>query len=213
MVSLAFMPRQNRVDPYGRLHATTARGAWMGNRGVLHNSAQEIVADSRVNRWITCSLSFKGIRRTLFSPNRYTELFFLDEATSLAAGHRPCAECRRDRYKEFCAAWSVGNGSLTRQRPRADAIDSKLQAERLGRDGFKKTYLAPLSSLPAGTIIEHKSRPYLLWGGRLWIWTFFGYGPPAKVSPKTNVKVLTPRSIVGVLQAGFVPQVHESASG
>jgi hypothetical protein len=206
------MPRQNRVDPYGRLHATSARGAWMGNRGVLHNAAQEIVADWRATRWITCRLSFKGIRRKLFSPNRYTELFFLDEVTSLAAGHRPCAECRRDRYTEFCSAWS-GTGSITRHRPRADEIDRELHSERLGPNGLKKTYLASVSSLPPGTFIEHEGRAHLLWNGKVCVWTFLGYGRAAKVSPKTKVKVLTPRSIVGVLRAGFVPQVHESASG
>jgi hypothetical protein len=208
-VTLALMPRQNRIDPYGRLHATSARGAWMGNRGVLHNAAQEIVADWRVIRWITCRLSFKGIRRKIFSPNRYTELFFLDEATSLAAGHRPCAECRRDRYKEFCAAW-FESGPLGRHRSRADEIDRNLHAERVRRDGTKKTYLAAVSTLPPGTFIELEGRPYLLWRDELRLWTFLGYGSAARVSPTARVRVLTPRSIVRTFRAGFVPQVHES---
>src|SRR5262249_14796555 len=101
------MPLQNRVDPYGQLQAVEARGAWMGNRGVLHNDAKRIVASWRSTRWITCVLEFKERRREVFMSHRYTELFFLDEATSLAAGHRPCAECRRSRYKEFCAAWAA----------------------------------------------------------------------------------------------------------
>jgi hypothetical protein len=95
------MPLQNRVDPYGRLQAVGTRGAWMGNRGVLHDEAKKIVSAWRSKRWITCALEFRGRRREVFAPHRYSELFFLDEATSLAAGHRPCAECRRNRYKEF----------------------------------------------------------------------------------------------------------------
>jgi len=184
----------------------------MGNRGVLHNAAREIVADWRVIRWIACRSSFKGIRRKVFSPRRYTELFFLDEATSLAAGHRPCAECRWDRYKEFCAVW-FETGSLARHPSRADEIDRKLHAERVRRDGLKKTYRARLSSLPPGTFIAHRGRPYLLWRGELRRWTFLGYGPATRVSPTGQVEVLTPRPIVRVFRAGFVPQVHESAFG
>ncbi len=109
------MPLQNRVDPYGTLHATEARGAWMGNRGVLHDASKHVVAAWRLRRWITCVLTFKERRREVFAPNRYSELFFLDEATSLAAGHRPCAECRRERYEEFRDAWAVGGAGGARR--------------------------------------------------------------------------------------------------
>src|SRR5262245_60707583 len=122
------MPLQNRVDPYGKLHAAAERGHWMGNRGVLHNREKRIVAFSRSPRWITCVLELKGIRREVFSPNRYSELFFLDEATSLAAGHRPCAECRRKRYEEFLTAWAAGSGDS--EALHAGDIDRALQAER-----------------------------------------------------------------------------------
>src|SRR5262245_6877749 len=94
-------PKQNRVDPFGRLHAVEARGTWMGNRGVLHNERGQVVAQWRLKRWITCTLSFKNRWRPVFTPRRYSELFFLDEATAFSAGHRPCAECRRERYNEF----------------------------------------------------------------------------------------------------------------
>ena len=103
------MPLQNRVDPYGKLHAIAARGAWMGNRGILHDDEKRIVAPWRLKRWITCALTFRGRKRQVFAPHRYSELFFLDEATSFAAGHRPCAECRRERYNEFRAAWFEAN--------------------------------------------------------------------------------------------------------
>src|ERR1700730_14192737 len=104
-------PLQNRVDPFGRLIRTTARGAWMGNRGLIHNEYQQIVRTFRLKAWITCRLEFKGWYRKVMSPNRYTELFFLDEATAFSAGHRPCAECRREDFNRFKAAWLQGNSS------------------------------------------------------------------------------------------------------
>ena len=206
------MPLQNRVDPYGQLHAVGARGAWMGNRGVLHNSAREIVSPWRSPRWITCVLRSKGIRREVFAPHGYSELFFLDEATSLAAGHRPCAECRRDRFKEFCDAWATSSGGarVSSHPVRAGEIDRVLHAERVRRQGEKKTYEAAPSSLPPGTMIEREGRAFLSWGGRLRAWSFSGYGRAVEVPPRTKVKVLTPRSIVRTIRSGFVPQVHES---
>jgi hypothetical protein len=200
------MPLQNRIDPYGRLVAVEARGAWMGNRGILHDAERRIVAAWRSPRWITCSLEFRGRRRRVFSSNRYTELFFLDEATALAAGHRPCAECRRARYREFRAAWAAAG------LPGADEIDRVLHSERVQPGGSKKTYEAPLSSLPGGVIVEHEHRPHLVWTGKLFPWSFAGYGP-VKVSPATRVSVLTPKSIVRAIRRGFVPQVDRSAVG
>lgn len=205
------MPLQNRVDPYGRLQAVAARGAWMGNRGVLHDAAKQIVAAWRTQRWITCELSFKGRRRDVFAPNRYSELFFVDEATSLAAGHRPCAECRRSRFKEFRAAWDSGRGDREASRhPSADEIDRVLHSERVQRGGGKSTYEAVSSSLPSGVLMEHEGRVYLQWAGGVRPWSFAGYGPSTAMSP-AEVRVLTPRSIVRAIEAGFVPQVHESA--
>ena len=198
------MPLQNRVDPYGALHAVQARGAWMGNRGVLHDASKRVVAAWRLRRWITCVLSFKERRREVFAPNRYSELFFLDEATSLSAGHRPCAECRRTRYEEFRSA-------LDMSVIRADAIDRMLHAERLEAGGVKGAYAAVLSSLPDGAMVDYAGNAQLVWRGRLWPWSFTGYGPAVAAPPETEVVVLTPRSIVRAIRAGFVPQVHESA--
>jgi len=204
------MTLQNRVDPYGQLQAVAARGHWMGNRGVLHDTEKRIVAFSRSPRWITCALDYKGIRREVFSPNRYSELFFLDEATSLAAGHRPCAECRRKRYEAFLAAWAAGNGGP--EAPHAGDIDRTLQAERVQRGGVKRTFEAELSSLPDGTLLDLGGHPYLYWGGGLRPWSFAGYGTAEnRVPSEINVKVLTPKSIVRAIRAGFLPQVHESA--
>lgn len=182
----------------------------MGNRGVLHNEAREIVAAWRSPRWITCALDFKGRRREVFAPHRYSELFFLDEATSLAAGHRPCAECRRSRFKEFRAAWAAGRSDRAESRPpTAGEIDRVLHSERLRSCGGKKTYPAVLSSLPAGVIVEHEGLAHLVSGGKLRPWSFAGYGPAASVLPATEVAVLTPRSIVRAIRAGFIPRVHD----
>jgi len=186
----------------------------MGNRGILHNAEKHVIAAWRSPRWITCALDFKGRRREVFAPHRYSELFFLDEATSLAAGHRPCAECRRPRFKEFCAAWAAGNADLVVSRPlRADTIDRVLHAERVRDDGGKKTYPATVSTLPAGSFVEHEGRAYLVWAGKLRPWSFAGYGPAANLSPATEVAVLTPKSIVQAIRAGFLPAVHQSAGG
>ncbi len=207
------MTFQNRVDPYGALHAVSERGRWTGNRGVLHDASKRVVAPWRLRRWITCELEWKGRRREVFAPGRWSELFFLDEATALSAGHRPCAECRRPRYVEFRAAWDAGGrgrGGRSGFLP-ADAIDRVLHAERLDREGRKRTYRAALSSLPDGTMVEHAGGPHLVWRGALRPWSFGGYGPGVDAAPGEDVTVLTPRSIVGALRAGFVPQVDGEA--
>jgi hypothetical protein len=201
------MALQNRVDPYGRLRSVPARGAFMGNRGILHDEEKRVVASWRLRRWITCVLEFRGRRREVFAPRRYSELFFLDEATSLAAGHRPCAECRRSRYEEFRRAWA-GTVPL----PSADAMDLVLHEERVRRGGEKVTYEERLSALPDGVLVELRGQPLLKWNGRLRPWSFEGYGPAVRAPGDPTLTVLTPRSIVRVLRAGFVPQVHESAS-
>jgi hypothetical protein len=201
------MPFQNRVDPYGRLHAVPERGAWMGNRGVLIDAGRRVVAEWRLKRWITCVLRFKDRHREVFTPGRYTELFFLDEATSLAAGHRPCAECRRTRYEEFRDAWTAARGG---PRPAAEEMDDVLHAER-AEAGGKRTWRAALRSLPDGVLVEHGGRAFVWRRGALRPWSFRGYGRPVRAAGEKRVAVLTPESVVRAIRAGFVPQVHESA--
>jgi hypothetical protein len=204
------LPLQNRVDPYGTLHAVAARGAWMGNRGVLHDESKRIVAPWRVKRWITCTLQFKDRHRRVFAPRRWSELFFLDEATAFAAGHRPCAECRRDRFNEFRAAWmSVNANLLAGSNSCIDEIDKVLHAERAVRGGGKQTYIADLDTLPSGTFVEYRHAPHLLRKRRLWPWSFSGYAAPIKARA-TQVAVLTPQSIVRAFRSGLLPQVHAS---
>jgi hypothetical protein len=180
----------------------------MGNRGILHDAGRRIVAPWRLRRWITCVLRFKDRHREVMAPHRYTELFFLDEATSLAAGHRPCAECRRSRYEEFRAAWAGGAAPL----PSADEMDRVLHAERLEPGGGKRTHRARLTALPDGVLVEHGGAPQLWWRGGLRPWRFEGYGAPVRAGGSETVAVLTPRSIVRAIAAGFAPQVDESAS-
>ena len=128
------MPRQNRVTPFGELIATSERGTFLGNRGVLHDDAGCIQRPWQVKRWLLCLLDFRGRKRRVMTPRRYTELFFLDEATGLAAGHRPCAECRHDRFLAFCEAWRSGK----RRIPTAAVIDDQLHRERLASDRSKR---------------------------------------------------------------------------
>lgn len=200
------MPLQNRVDPYGTLFRTPARGTLMGNRGgAIHNEQREIVRPYLNRRWIACLLEFKGRQRAVMTPRRYTELFFLDEATALSAGHRPCAECRRERYHAFLSTWPNQVDPL-----RAHIIDAELHPARIDRDGRKVTYQAPIESVPEGSFVEIDDTPRLLWAGEMLLWTPAGY--TAREARATGtVTVLTPRPIVECLRRGYRPQVHNSA--
>jgi len=209
------MPRQNRVTPFGELIAVPERGALMGNRGVLHDEQGQIRRPWAVKRWIACVLEFRGRYRHVMTPNRYTELFFLDEATALAAGHRPCAECRHARFLEFCEAWRQAHSKAkTGARPRADDIDNRLHAERLTPERIKRTYAADIADLPNGAFVTlpgDDMQPYLLWRNRLHAWSPGGYIDSRRIPRATTVRVLTPKSAVAAVRAGFVPAVHPSA--
>lgn len=190
------MALRNRVDPYGELHAVDARGAWMGNRGVLHDAAKEVAVPWRGKRWITCVLEFRGRKRNVFTPGRYSELFFLDEATAYAAGHRPCAECRRVDFNRFREAWGGKQGSV-------DEIDTVLHAERTR----KRFYEASAAELPPGTFVEFDGRPHLVQTGVLLPWSFAGYGASV-VLPEGELRILTPPSIVRLFARGLAAQVQ-----
>lgn len=208
------MPLQNRVTPSGQLEAVSAHGAWLGNRGILHDANRRIVAPWRHNAWVTCRLDFKGRHRAVFSPNRYSELFFLDEATAFSAGHRPCAECQRERYNEFKALWWSANLGATGSKPSITEIDKKLHAERTLRlrGSGQSNYSDQFQHVAAGTFIEIEGMPFLFWSKQLYPWSHFGYGRPQPVPPQsTQVRILTPASIVAMFHCGFKPQVHASA--
>lgn len=211
------MPKQNRVTPEGQIIATSARGIFMGNRGILHNVQQEIVKPFAHKAWIICRLNFKGRRREVMQPGNYTELFFLDEATALAAGHRPCFECRRAAAQAFRAAWLAGNPQLNLgESVKAKQIDEVLHVERLTeayyiRDRQKRTYTAVLNTLPRGTIILWQERPYLVGQDALLPWTPAGYEAPVVRPKEAQVVVLTPPSTVAALTHGYIPVLHKSA--
>jgi hypothetical protein len=210
------MPRQNRVTPFGEIIATPERGTFMGNRGRLHDEQGRIRRAWQVKRWLLCVLEFRGRKRVIMAPDRYTELFFLDEATGLAAGHRPCAECRHKRFVDFRDAFVAGNPSAVGPRQAmADAIDAHLHADRLCPDLSKRTYRASLAELPDGVLVVRKGAGEsvcLLWKDHLLAWTLDGY-KRLRDRPRTEeVEVLTPRSTVAAIRAGYVPEVHPTAS-
>jgi len=186
----------------------------MGNRGQLHDAHGAIRRPFLVQRWIICRLSFKGRRRQVMAPGQYTELFFLDEATALAAGHRPCAECQRPRFEHFRAVWAAANPRLAGgPRPPAPIIDAVLHAERLTPAGHKRTYSAPVARLPDGAfvLLPGDPRAYLVLGGALLRWSPFGYDGALPRPAAGTVRVLTPRSVVKTLAAGYMPGLHPRA--
>jgi hypothetical protein len=208
------MPRQNRVTPFGEVVAVPERGTMMGNRGRLHDEEGRIRRPWQVKRWLICLLDFNGRHRQVMAPDCYTELFFLDEATALAAGHRPCFECRRKSYNAFVDAWSVGNaGSTDEDRPTAGSIDKRLHEERVGPGRSKRTFTAKLGELPDGvfvTLEQASDQPFLLWEDRILEWSPGGYKRVRPLPKGEVVSVLTPRSTVAAIRAGYVPELYFS---
>jgi hypothetical protein len=201
-------PLRNRVTPSGELIATEHRGTMFGNRGVLHNDDLVLVRRHQVRRWLVCVLEFRGRRRQIMQPRRYTELFFLDEAVALAAGHRPCAECRHADYESFRTAWA--EALCLRAKPAADDIDLELHGQRCPVNGARVTYPAPLRDLPGGAFIVWEDAYWLLHNGELHRWTPSGYADRRDLFAGP-ASVLTPRSTVAAIRMGYRPAVHPSA--
>jgi hypothetical protein len=211
------MPLQNRVTPFGEIVATPARGLFMGNRGRLHDDGRVLKRQySSETRWLVCVTEFRGRKRVPMSPRKYTELFFLDEATALAAGHRPCAECRNADYRRFKELWIWTNRNAAPKPPNvsAEQIDSVLQAERMHADGSKRTYAVACNSLPDGVIVTfpEEAEAYLLWRKSLFRWTPAGYDLRRPLAREALVNVLTPLSIVRTIAAGYIPALHPTAA-
>lgn len=206
------MPLTNRVTPDGHIIATSARGTLMGNRGgMMHRLDKTLGPRQWVSKaWITCRLSFKGRWREVMGPNSYTELFFLDEATSFAAGHRPCYECRRHDAVSFAELWAECNGT-GHGRAKASAMDTVLHSERLTVRSQKATFSAVVGDLPTGAFVRHTNGAYLVIGGRLFRWSPEGYTAAIEVPGDLMVEVLTPASTIAVFRAGYDADVHESA--
>jgi hypothetical protein len=200
------MALQNRVDPFGDIVAVPYRGTMMGNRGRLHDRDRRIVRARHLNRWLCCALTFRGRHRTVMSPRGYTELFFLDEATALAAGHRPCSECRHSAYQRFRRAWL--DAGLSAELPRAAAIDARLASDR----GADHTPIVPLGELPDGVLVQHEGDPHLLWDRQLHRWDWTGYhAPDSSRAQLGSVRVLTPKATVDTIHAGYPVTVHPTA--
>jgi hypothetical protein len=191
-------PLQNRVDPFGALHATPERGGLMGNRGGrLHRDDQTLGASRWKNKhWLICGCEFKDRHREVWG-RYYTELFFLDEPTALAAGHRPCFECRRPAAKAFLAAFPTAPSGV-------DAMDEALHRERV-ENRRKRLWRARLGDLPDATMIVRDGRPYAMRSGALLPWSFAGYHAPAPLEPDAVAEVLTPPSTVAALKGGYRP--------
>jgi hypothetical protein len=201
------MPLRNRVTPSGEIIATEARGLLYGNRGVLHDDHGSIVRAWQVRRWIACVLEFKGRRRQLLRPGRFTELFFLDEATAFAAGHRPCAECRRGDFLRFRQAWAETHPGASL---RVDDIDRTLHAERIAPGGAKRLHEAKLGDLPDGSMVAQEDRAWLVLGGELLAWSPSGYQEQRTSRASAGVLTLTPPSVIAVMQTGYEPGIHPS---
>ena len=202
------MPLQNRVLPTGEIIAHPARGTLTGNRGILHRDDQTLGPARWTHKaWICCTLDWKGRRRAVMTGRTWTELFFLDEAVALAAGHRPCATCRRAAYRRFQTAWAAAFGTV----PRAPAMDAVLHAARVAPDKTQLRHSARLGTLPAGTFVLWQDRPHLVGDVGLQAWSPSGYRLALSKTKGAEVIVLTPAPIVAVLQAGYVPALHDTA--
>jgi hypothetical protein len=203
------MPLQNRVTPTGDIIVTPHRGLFTGNRGIIHDPATKTLLRKRWSTpaWLTCVCEFRGRWREVMGGRSWTELFFLDEATAFAAGHRPCFYCRREDANRFRAAWQAGNGVGHR---RANEIDAVLHRERLA-GGKKRLHAlpAPLEKLPDGAMVQQGTESFLIAAGRALLWSPAGY---SKVDGALNdAMLLTPPSTLRALSAGYRPMLHPSA--
>jgi len=204
------MPLQNRVAPDGSLHGAAARGLFMGNRGGrIHDPDTQTLTRRRwaSKAWICCVTSFRDRHRSVWGRS-YTELFFLDEVTALAAGHRPCFECRRHDAIGFAEAWARCRGKPGRAR--AAAMDAVLHGERTAL-AHQTLRFQQAIALPGGTIVALDNRPLAVRNGKLLPWSFDFYGAPVALPENARLTLLTPPSIVQALCAGYRPIWHESA--
>jgi hypothetical protein len=201
-------PKQNRVTPFGDLVAVEQRGAWLGNRGVLHEG-ERIVRFHRSQLWIVCALQYKDWRLPQWQPGHFTVLFFHDEAVSLAAGHRPCALCRRPAYEAFRRALAEGTGIEV---PRAGELDRRLHGERIVRGTHRRRFHpAAWPELPDGAFVLHDGRPTLVLGDAVVPWTTTGYDRPEQRPRSGTAELITPPATVAALRTGYVPQIDAGA--
>ncbi len=198
------MPERNRVTPTGEIVAAPLRGAWTGNRGVLHEG-REIVRFHAGNLWITCALRFRGRHRELWLPNRWTPLFFHDEAVAFAAGHRPCGECRHAEYQTYKAAWTEALGGAP---PSAGEMNRRLHSERIFRGTHRRRFHeVPWTELPDGAFVFEDDAPHLVCGAELLPWDLDGYGDAHRRPRRGTATAITPPATLAVLRAGYPVQI------
>jgi len=213
------MPLQNRVDPFGAIHAVPERGLFMGNRGIIHDPETKTLLRKRwaLPAWIICVCKFRNVRREPMGRNRpegkagWTELFFLDEVTALAAGHRPCFFCRRERATDFVGRFGEAFGIAE---PRAPMVDKRLHNERLVSGGRSPAVtIAELDSMPDGSMVADGNNAYAMRAGKALEWSFAGYGDRVPLNRLTGrpLRLLTPATSVSVLRQGYAPVWHPSA--
>ena len=207
-------PRQNRVDPFGVIHAVAARGTLMGNRGIIHDGASRTLLKRRwtTKAWIICVCAFKGRRRQVMSQGTYTELFFLDEVTALAAGHRPCFECRRQAAKAYAGHFADAHRIAD---PKVREIDAILHGQRLAAGGTgAPVSIDSLEDFPDGTMISVSGVPMALRNGTALPWSFHGYADPVplQVPAAEKVTLITPPATVAVLKAGYKPGFNAASN-
>lgn len=203
------MPLQNRVLPTGEIVAIPARGTFTGNRGILHRDDRTLGTSRWTHHaWICCTLNWQGRKRQVMTGRNWTELFFLDEAVALAAGHRPCGYCRRAAYRRFVDAWETASG----KRPKATDMDRALHAARITPGTRRQQrHQGGLVALPTGTMIWHSAQPHLISDAGLHPYTPEGYAAPIARPAVGTVEVLTPAPIIPLLRVGYRPAIHATA--
>ncbi|UCI07238.1 hypothetical protein [Mesorhizobium sp. B1-1-8] len=218
------MPLQNRVDPFGSIHSVPNRGLFTGNRGIIHDPETRTLLKKRwaLQAWIVCTCQFRDVRREPMGRNRrsdgqlggkagWTELFFLDEVTAFAAGHRPCFFCRRERASDFVCRFGEAFGIAE---PRAPMVDKRLHKERLASGGQPPAItVEELAGLPDGVMVADDGTTYALRGGKALPWSFAGYSDPMRLDRLAgqSLRLLTPATSVAVLRQGYAPVWHPSA--
>ena len=201
------MPERNRVTPTGEIVATPLRGAWTGNRGVLHEG-HEIVRFHGGNLWIACALEFRGRHRELWLPGRWTPLFFHDEAVAFAAGHRPCGECRHRDYQAYKAAWAE---SLGGKPPSAAEMNRRLHGERIFRGTHRRRFHeVSWTELPDGAFVLDAGGPHFVLADELIAWSPAGYGKRRRRPRRGTATAITPPATLAVLRAGYPVQIDPS---
>jgi hypothetical protein len=208
------VPRRNRVTPFGAIEADPARGTLMGNRGILHDATGALGrALWRHPHWVACLLRFKDLHREVLQPGTWTELFFLDEAVAFAAGHRPCAYCRRADYNRLIAAWRRAHDMAEGAPLGFNAIDRDLHRARVvPRTRRRRVFEARLGALPSGTFVDVGGAAWLVRGDRLLRWSHAGYDAARALDPEARVSVITPEPVVAAFRAGYGPALHPTAA-